>query len=121
MSKTEDSKELESLAVALGQGKEMDYFLDGKVRKAFPVTLAHYAEFVGYMQFVSIDNVAVTFYNDGGESLKSMLGMVFAEDDADEILENLTPDKYSNLIHDIYELQGIKLDNNNNTGDEKKR
>lgn len=118
--KQELNEEQSSLKKSLGQPFEIDCFLDGKARKAFPISLADYAEFVEYIRYISPDDVVASFFNDNGYAIKSMIAMVFLEDDVEDILQNVDATNYPTFIREVYEIQGLKLEDNKGSDNKKK-
>ena len=116
----EQNQDLQSLQQSLGTPVEIDCFLDGVPRKAYPITLADYGEFIDYIRYISIDNIASSFVSDGGTSMRSMIAMVFLNDDLDEILQNINASNYSEFIKKVFDVQGISLDEEAKSNNKKK-
>lgn len=119
MARKAETKKDDSLNIALGKPIEIDCFLDGKVRKAFPITLADYGEFAKLAPYVSFEGMLQTFLSDDGESLKKIIEMVYLEEDVDTLMSMIDSSNYPEFIRLTFETQGIKLDND--SGKEKKR
>ncbi len=116
----EVNQEAKSLRTSLGQSVEINCFLDGNPRKAYPITLANYGEFIDYVRYVSLEDIASSFMADNGAGLKSMISMVFLDDELDDILMNVNATNYEEFIREVLELQGISFDDKNEGSNKKK-
>lgn len=115
---TAESKDISS---ALGLGVEIDLFLDGKSRTAYPVTLKDYPDFVNAISTLDPENIANSFFADGGEGLRNAIAMSFGVDKVDGILENVDSNNYKDFIRKILSINGIELQDNNRKDNSKKK
>lgn len=118
--KQANNQDAQSLRTSLGQPVEIACFLDGEPRKAYPITLADYGEFIEYIRYISVDEIATSFMADNGTCLKSMISMVFLDNELDDILSNINASNYQQFIREVLKIQGISLDEQHENSDKKK-
>ena len=116
----DNNQDAQSLRTSLGQAVEITCFLDGEPRKAYPITLADYGEFIDYIRYISIDEIANSFMADNGVGLKSMISMVFLDDELDDILANVNATNYEEFVRDVLKVQGLSFDDEKESTDKKK-
>lgn len=117
----EISQEEKDIVSALGLGVEVDCFLDGRPRTAYPITLKDYPEFVRSISTISPENMAQAFFVDNGEGLKNAIALTFSAEAVDDILENVDSTNYKEFIDKIFSINGIILNTDKKKNDDKKK
>lgn len=114
------SKEEKDVVSALGLGIEVDCFLDNRPRTAYPITLKDYPEFIRAISTINPENMAQAFFVDNGEGLKNAIGLTFGAEAIEDILENVDSTNYKEFINEIFNVNGLILNQENKKDNKKK-
>ena len=109
-----------NLQEVLGLPQEVKGFKDGKHRKAYPVTMRVFPEFVTHFAQVNINKFWTNFlFEDGVASLRKVLEMSFLDDDIEVLVDNITAKTYKEIMETLMAINGIELNNEESSKNQK--
>jgi len=98
------------LRVVLGLPYDFTTFLDGKVRKCYPISMKNFSEFITAFGFIDPEKMWVSFLRDeDGDNIKKVIELSFRDDSIDDILENINASNFTEIFKVIQEINGIVL------------
>ena len=100
------SNNLESV---LGLPQNTDCFSDGVVRKAYPITMQDFPEFIGSLQNISKKNFWLNFIHEESQNaLKIFIELTFKDDDYNVISRNINAGNWQDIVSKVLIMNGIE-------------
>ena len=92
----------------LGLPQKITGFLDGVERKAYPVTMRDFPEFMEALQRITSKALWYNFTDEASvKAVKVLLELSFKENSYDELASNINADNWNQIASSILEMNGL--------------